>query len=271
MLHKYPRTPHLEGSRLQKGDADKDQIPFSSIKGAALTVEEKIDGANTGISFDAGGNLQLQSRGHFLQGGPREKQFDLLKSWASHYDAFLLDRLEDRYVMYGEWCFAKHTAFYDRLPHYFLEFDIYDRAEDAFLSTSHRRRLLDGLPIVSVPVLAQERFARLSDLQDLIQPSLFKSPDWRNALASAAERADVDPERALRETENTDLSEGLYLKLERDGRVIRRMKWVRSDFVQTILSSGSHWRDRPIIQNAIAPGVDLYQSVESVMLNAGPR
>ena len=30
---KYPRTPHLEGSRLQPGDEDLSQVPFSYIKG----------------------------------------------------------------------------------------------------------------------------------------------------------------------------------------------------------------------------------------------
>lgn len=26
-IHKYPRTPHIEGSRLQPGDEDLSQIP----------------------------------------------------------------------------------------------------------------------------------------------------------------------------------------------------------------------------------------------------
>ncbi len=43
---KYPRTPHLEGSRLQPGDEDLSQIRFSEIAGRHLVVEEKCDGAN---------------------------------------------------------------------------------------------------------------------------------------------------------------------------------------------------------------------------------
>ena len=42
---KYPRTPHLEGSRLQPGDEDLSQIRFSEIAGRHLVVEEKCDGA----------------------------------------------------------------------------------------------------------------------------------------------------------------------------------------------------------------------------------
>ena len=33
---KYPRTPHLEGSRLQAGDEDLSQVPFSHLKGKYL-------------------------------------------------------------------------------------------------------------------------------------------------------------------------------------------------------------------------------------------
>ena len=32
-IFKYPRTKHLEGSRLQKGDEDLSQVPFIDILG----------------------------------------------------------------------------------------------------------------------------------------------------------------------------------------------------------------------------------------------
>ncbi|HYE40796.1 MAG TPA: DNA ligase, partial [Ramlibacter sp.] len=37
-----------------------------------------------------------------------------------------------------------------------------------------------------------------------------------------------------------------------------RYKWVRSDFVQAILDSGSHHSQRPMLPNQLAEGVDLY-------------
>ena len=36
VLKKYPRTPHLEGSRLQPGDEDLSQVPFSYIRGKQI-------------------------------------------------------------------------------------------------------------------------------------------------------------------------------------------------------------------------------------------
>src|SRR5512147_1209569 len=108
-IRKYPRTQHIEGSRLQPGDEDLEAVPFRDIAGRHLVVEEKIDGANCGISFSPGGELLLQSRGHYLTGGARERHYNLFKQWASTHAAAIYDRLGDRYVLYGEWLYAKHT------------------------------------------------------------------------------------------------------------------------------------------------------------------
>ena len=136
---KYPRTLHIEGSRLQPGDEDLGSAtPFAHIAGRHLVVEEKMDGANSAISFDADGQLLLQSRGHYLTGGPRERHFALFKQWAGTLAGALWERLGSRYVMYGEWLYAKHTVFYDALPHYFMEFDILDRESRSGSAVSDR-------------------------------------------------------------------------------------------------------------------------------------
>ena len=150
-IRKYPRTPHIEGSRLQPGDEDLSQIPFSAIAGKRLVVEEKCDGANSAVSFGPDGELLLQSRGHYLTGGYRERHFNFMKRWAlTHRDAFY-QALGSHFIMYGEWVYAKHTVYYDALPSYFLEFDILDRETGIFLDTPRRQALLKGLPVSSVP------------------------------------------------------------------------------------------------------------------------
>ena len=134
-IYKYPRTQHIEGSKLQVGDEDLSQVKLSDIKGKHLVIEEKMDGANSAMSFSEESKLQIQSRGHYLTGGPREKHFDLLKTWANMHYLELLEALGDRYVMYGEWLYAKHTVFYTDLPNYFMEFDILDVKTGEFLDT----------------------------------------------------------------------------------------------------------------------------------------
>ncbi len=248
---KYPRTPHLEGSRLQKGDEDLSQVPFSSLRGKYLVIEEKVDGANTAISFDDEGNLLLQSRGHYLTGGNREKHYNLFKQWANVHKEMLHKLLGNRYIMYGEWLYAKHTVYYDSLPHYFLEYDIYDRITKQFLSTKKRHEMLKGLPIVSVPVLKTGYFEKIEDITKLLGNSLYMSKDKKKNLLETAKKLNLDCEKVVKETDDSFLMEGLYIKIEDENIVSQRLKYVRYSFFQSIIDSETHWLDRPIIPNKL--------------------
>ena len=258
-LYKYPRTPHLTGSRLQPGDEDLRVVPFELLGGRRLVIEEKLDGANSAVSFGDDGRLLLQSRGHFLDGGPRERHFALLKAWAGSVRRELWEALGKRYVMYGEWLYAKHTIFYDELPHYFFEFDVLDKETGHFLSTGARRELLGRAPVVPAPVLYEGEARAAGRLDGLIKASSFQSRAWREALAEACGARGLDFERALRETDASGLAEGLYLKAEEGGRVTERFKFVRGSFHQAVEDSGDHWLNRPVIPNRLREGVDIFE------------
>lgn len=258
-LKKYPRTPHLEGSRLQPGDEDLSQIPFSAIRGRYLVVEEKIDGANTAVSFTGEGELRLQSRGHYLTGGYRERHYDLLKQWAMVHQEALFRVLGSRYIMYGEWMYAKHTVYYDRLPHYFLEFDIFDRQEGIFLSTQRRHEMLKDLPVVSVPVLKTGLFQNKEQLLSLLGTSRYISGRKTENLRQISEKLGLDADLQVAQTDASRDMEGLYIKIEEDGQVVERLKFVRPSFTQAVDASQSHWLDRPIVPNGLAiPAEALY-------------
>jgi hypothetical protein len=257
-MFKYPRTRHIRGSRFQEGDHDLEAAPWEELEGNFIVSEEKMDGANCGMSFSAQGDLLLQSRGHYLTGGPREKHFSLLKQWASvHQEAFFYV-LGSRYVMYGEWMYAKHTMFYDALPHYFMEFDVFDTENSVFLSTEARQELLYGsdvkLPVIQVKVLADGRVSKLKELESLIIRSHFVTDDRQKNLIESAARAGVSAEDATTYTDPSSLMEGLYVKHEEDGIVKGRYKFVRSSFTNSIMEQDTHWLNRPIIQNVLLPG-----------------
>lgn len=257
-IFRYPRTHHLEGSRLQPGDQDLEQVPLAELRGTYCVIEEKLDGANAGMTLDDTGRVRLQSRGHVLVGGPREKHWDLFKQWARTHEAALARRLAGL-TLYGEWLYAKHTIFYDELPHYFLEFDIRD-ASGAFWSTARRAEYLAGSPVVSVPILWQGRVEDPARLPGLVGHALYKSARWRDRLREAALAARVDPDRAAAETDPSDQAEGLYVKVEdpERGTVVARYKWVRASFLTAVVDSGTHWLARPIVPNRLADDVDLF-------------
>ena len=252
---KYPRTYHLKGSRLFEGEVDKDQVDFKRILGKNIVIEEKLDGANTAISFDANGAMRLQNRNHYLDGGGREKPFNLLKQWASENSGLFYNVLGNRYVMYGEWMYAKHTVFYDSLPDYFMEFDIYDRERQVFLDTPSRRRLTETIGIISsVPVLGSGSFKKKEEILSLIGHSSYITDEHIEALRSLAVKRGQDADKICRETELSANMEGLYIKLEEEGEVKERFKYIRPDFLQVILSSESHWLARELIPNQLACG-----------------
>ncbi len=264
-LLKYPRTQHLESSRLQPGDEDLSAVQFSQITGRTIVAEEKIDGANAAVSFDDDGSLLLQSRGHYLTGGPREKHFAMMKTWASAHQAALRSVLGCRYLMFGEWAFARHTVFYDRLPHLFLEFDVWDREAGEFLSTPRRRELLAPLPVASVPVLYAGPARSLDHLWSLVGAPLWQSAGWAERLEELARQRGLDVNRVIAESDTTSEAEGLYLKVEEGGQVTQRLKLVRPSFLQTVMQSGTHWLARPTVPNQLNPRADLFDPTRKLL------
>jgi hypothetical protein len=261
-ITKFPRTPHLEGSNLQDGDEDMPRIPYQDIAGRHVVIEEKVDGANVGISYDINAMQRLQSRGHILVGGWRERQFSQFKQWAHVHENTLFDLLSDRFIMYGEWLAAKHTVFYDQLPHYFQEFDILDTHTGLFLDTAQRGIFLAGSPVQSAPVLYRGTAPRtLKEMLKFLQPSLAKSSQWLACLHQTAQRRGLNVARVESETDGSILAEGLYIKIEENGQVVQRLKWVRADFTQAVGAHDDDWHNRPIVPNQLHPLVDIYAPV----------
>lgn len=263
---KYPRTRHIVGSSLQKGDKD-DFVSMEELDGKNLIIEEKIDGANVGISFDNDLNLRLQSRGHYLEGGDYP-QFDQFKTWANTYQDYFFDILDTRYIMYGEWMSNFHTIYYDMLPHFFMEFDIYDTETDTFLSTHERIKLIDHehLKIHQVLVLKEgicnSGQVDGKDISDYITYSHFVSRygydmDLKYQLETKLGH-DLKEAQRLLSFNKSLLMEGLYIKWEEDGIVKERYKFVRPDFTQMIIDGGVHHLERPIIHNRLKDGCSLW-------------
>jgi hypothetical protein len=236
---KYPRTPHLLGSR---GTADDKHLgPRESqrfLADPSLIVEEKLDGTNVGIHFGRDGRLVLQCRGHEITAG-MHPQYDLFKQWATAKTAALESMLVDRFVLYGEWLYARHSVHYRALPHYFFEFDIYDKRAGQFLDLASRLRMLEGTGIHTVPVVHQGP-AGEEELRRLIGPSAFAAC-FDNP---ASGRSD-------------NLMEGLYLRTEADGFVRSRAKFVRPEFVEKIKQS-EHWQHQAMVPNLLRDGADIW-------------
>ncbi|HCS53999.1 RNA ligase family protein [Rubinisphaera sp.] len=237
---KYPRTPHLFGS---KGtDDDKHMKEVDSLRFLAddsLIVEEKIDGTNVGIHFLDSGEMVLQCRGHLITEG-MHPQYDLFKQWAAVKRNMLEQKLENRFILFGEWVYARHSIHYRNLTHYFFEFDLYDKQLQQFLNLQQRLAILDGTGIETVPIVHTGSLNR-DDLKNLIGPSYFDS-QFENPATN----------------QNDNLMEGLYLRTEAEGAVTGRAKYVRPEFVEKIKQS-THWQHQQMVPNLLAEGMDIWE------------
>src|SRR6185369_3299040 len=109
---KYPRTPHLFGSKGTDDDKHLGQKESDAfIADPSLIVEEKIDGTNVGIHFTSGRRMVLQCRGHEITEG-MHPQYDLFKQWTSVKRPILESMLGNQFILYGEWLYAKHSVHY---------------------------------------------------------------------------------------------------------------------------------------------------------------
>lgn len=220
-FHKFPTTPHIlfASSRISRTDKLLNAENRECLLSHIVTVEEKIDGANLGISFDSSGDLLLQNRGQYLL-PPLGGQWKPLPNWIAAHQEKLFDVLEDRYILFGEWCYARHSVFYSKLPDWFLGFDIYDTAAQRYLAVLPRDVLLKQAQIASVPKIKHGRFS-LDEFESLLGPSAF----------------------------GEDLCEGLYFRYDVGNWLKIRAKFVRPSFTQAI---DRHWSNGQIQNNRIA-------------------
>ena len=236
---KYPRTPHLFGSRGTDDDKHLSEVEsLGFLVDHSLIVEEKLDGTNVGIHFTPDGKMALQCRGHLITEG-MHPQYDLFKQWAAVKRPVLEETLEDRFILFGEWVYARHSVRYRRLPHYFFEFDIHDKPSGNFLSLERRLALLEGTGLHTVPVLHAGALDR-ERLTALIGPSCFDS-EFDNPLTKRADK----------------LMEGLYLRTEARGVVTGRAKFVRPEFVEKVKRS-EHWQHQAMTANRLEEGADIW-------------
>lgn len=183
-----------------------------------LVVEEKVDGANLGISFGPSGDLRAQNRGAYLH-DPYSGQWKKLPEWLNLRAEMLLEKLGDRYILFGEWCYAQHSVFYDRLPDWFLGFDIYDKVIGKFLSVERRNTILRQLGIFAVPMISRGYFS-FEEIKQLLSCS----------------RLSDEP------------AEGAYLRLDKGNWLKMRAKLVRPTYVQAI---GEHWSLKVLKRNKL--------------------
>lgn len=139
---RFPHTPHI--AWLCEGTPRDDKVltpnEVAALLAGDVVVEEKLDGANVGLSLTHDGSLRAQNRGQYLT-EPHAGQFARLPAWLAQHSEALRTALTPNLILFGEWCAARHSLDYASLPDWFLLFDVYDSASGRFWSTPRRNAL----------------------------------------------------------------------------------------------------------------------------------
>jgi len=147
-------------------------------------VQEKVDGANMGISWKDG--PILRNRNHILKKGyidkdtPAKLQFRPAWNWLHKHedDIKLISELcYSPITIYGEWMFAKHSIYYDKLPDLFLAYDIWSVEDREFLSPDVVSELLDK---TSISYIRSKKMI-LNSIKEVIFLSEFES-EYRDGV-----------------------------------------------------------------------------------------
>ena len=225
-FYRFPHTPHLTwlGSGEPRDDKVLSPAEAAELLRGDVVLEEKLDGANLGFSLGPAGEVRAQNRGQYLN-EPHSGQFARLPAWlALHSDAVaeaLLEHADNGLMLFGEWCAARHSLAYTRLPDWFLLFDVLQTDTGTFWSSARRNALASRLGLATTPQVDRGRYA-LRQLTSL--------------LATQGSRFRDGP------------LEGIVIRRENADWCDQRAKLVRAEFTQTITE---HWRSRRIEWNRL--------------------
>lgn len=179
----YQRIPHLnKESNMTHDDICLEHDIEFPLK---VWVQEKIDGANMGISWFDDAPI-IRNREHILKKGyskiktPAKKQFTSAWNWVHSHEQdikTIQKTWQSPITIYGEWMNYVHSIKYNKLPDYFIAYDIWSVEDNKFLAPDIVENLLLGTNISYIkPIEVQ-----FNSLNDIITMSEKKS-DYRDGI-----------------------------------------------------------------------------------------
>lgn len=152
LLKKVPK--HLVGSIAdpEKGKKCLEEDEAEALLNGHVTIDEKIDGGVLGLAWN--GSVPLVVGKHsMVKYDLSSKKFYGLREWI--YDNYnKISEIPLGWVVYGEWMRRQHNIPYDKLPDYFVGFDVFDgTVSNGFLNVVDRAIFLRELGFDEVPFI----------------------------------------------------------------------------------------------------------------------
>lgn len=198
----FPRIPRLFGGQQIGDDRVAEPEVYSRLLREPVVVEEKLDGMNVCVWLDELGWPVVAGRSGKTQ-GDRGGQLGRVKTWLAERAEVIGGLIEPGGALYGEWLGRVHSVAYDALPDWLVVLDLWSE-RTGFEVVSERDRRCRAVGLATPPVVFEGRLGSVAALERLHGVSRFGSGP----------------------------AEGLVLRLERDGRLVERAKWIAPGFTQ---------------------------------------
>lgn len=204
ILHKFPRTEHLYNNKnISNDDKILDKNIYNSFFNNDVHISEKIDGSQLGFSIDENFQIRAQCRSHYVSSN-YHSQYKLLDNWIKQHSTELFEILDQNTILFGEWLYAKHSIYYDKLPDYFIAFDLYDKNNKIF----YNRNILENkLKNSSINIVNTLYFGKMNN--DLLNNILKQKSTYSSV----------------------NCMEGVYIKIFDGDFVKYRTKIVNNNFI----------------------------------------
>ena len=181
-MKKYPRPlrirHHKIGLNPKKrylGDSD-----VKKLLSGKVYVEEKIDGSQCGIAFKGGKPIVYTKNRHLFQ-ADKSVAFKGLWDWVwTNLDK--VEKIPKGYRICGEWVRVQHYVKYDRLPDWFIAFDVLDERSGNLIPYKEKQVLFEELEISYAPLIAEGIFSK-DVIYELAQgSSIFSLTDTKEGI-----------------------------------------------------------------------------------------
>ena len=139
----------------------KDEV--KRLLGATVVIEEKLDGANSGVIRHKSG-FSLQKKGS-LVGQSEHLQFQYFHNWANRLKYDNIMAVPPGYIVYGELMYIVHTIYYNRLPDYFIVFDVWNGRQ--YMDRESKEEFCKEFGFQIIPLIVQGHF-EVKELYSLI-------------------------------------------------------------------------------------------------------
>lgn len=168
----------------------KEKYMSAFNKGEHIVIQEKLDGANSAICYDAEtGTLKAFSRRNELnQNNTLQGFYDFVQT----LDASIVSAaLTSRYILFGEWL-VKHTIRYpeDKMKQFYV-FDVYDTETEQYMPWDFTKQIAEFIGLKTVPLFYDGPFISWEHIYSFVgKTEMGGEPTGEGVVIKSQDRLD---------------------------------------------------------------------------------